>query len=274
MVHKTVSIIGCGWLGLPLAVHLLTKGFQVKGSTTSIEKVAALRQKGVEAYPLQLNPEPVGVLAPLLESDTLLVNIPPKAGKLGDAFHPEQIQFLVSAIAQSPVRHVIYVSSTSVYPELNRTLVEADVTTAGQSAAPALVEAEQLIQQLAPERLVTVVRCGGLMGYDRIPGKYVAGRTVDTGDVPVNYLHRDDAVGILTAIIQQKTVGVFNAVAPEHPIREAVYRQSCLDFDYPVPTFTQPSQPIPFKVVLGQKVIQAVSYTFKYPDPVQFLYQR
>ena len=274
MVNQTISIIGCGWLGLPVAMRLLTEGIQVKGSTTSAENVLTLQKKGIDAYRLQLDPAPVGELAALLHSDTLLIDIPPKAGKLGDSFHPQQIQYVVDAITQSAVKHVIYVSSTSVYPELSRMVVEEDAATTEQSAAPALVTAEELIQRLIPDRLVTVVRCAGLMGYDRIPGKYVAGRTVDSGDVPVNYLHRDDAVGILTAIIQQKVTGLFNAVAPEHPTREAVYRKSCLDFGYPLPTFTQPEHPVAFKVVSGHKIEQAIAYTFKYPDPMQFLYQR
>jgi 3-hydroxyisobutyrate dehydrogenase-like beta-hydroxyacid dehydrogenase len=33
--NKSISILGCGWLGVPLAKHLIQKGFSVKGSVTS-----------------------------------------------------------------------------------------------------------------------------------------------------------------------------------------------------------------------------------------------
>jgi len=33
-----ISILGCGWLGLPLAKAILENEFSVKGSTTSREK--------------------------------------------------------------------------------------------------------------------------------------------------------------------------------------------------------------------------------------------
>ena len=33
----TVAILGCGWLGLPLAKHLLAQGHRVLGTTTSPE---------------------------------------------------------------------------------------------------------------------------------------------------------------------------------------------------------------------------------------------
>ncbi|GAB4040057.1 Rossmann-fold NAD(P)-binding domain-containing protein [Spirosoma jeollabukense] len=273
MSDKIISIIGCGWLGLPLAEQLIKTGYTVKGSTTSVEKVGLLRQKGIEAHQLQLNPDPIGKLAALVQADTLIIDIPPKAGKLGAGFHPQQIQYLTDAIRKTSVKHVIYVSSTSVYLDLNRVIVEEDVTKPEQSASQALVQAEQLVQSLEPIRQVTILRCGGLLGYDRMPGKYVAGKTVDTGAVPVNYLHPDDAIGILLLIIQRNITGTFNAVSPEHPTREAIYRKNCADFGYELPTFVTPAEPIPYKVISPAKLIQATSYSYKYPDPLQFFYR-
>ena len=273
MTQKTVSIIGCGWLGIPLAEKLIAAGYAVKGSTTSAEKLPLLRQKGIDAYPLNLNPKPVGNLDILLKADIAIINVPPKAGKMGDNFHPEQIRYLADALRQSAVAHVIYVSSTSVYPELSRILVEEDVKTPDESAAPGLVQAEQYIQRLAPACLTTILRCGGLMGYDRIPGKYVAGRTVNSGDVPVNYLHQDDAVGLLTTIINLGLMGTYNAVAPEHPTREAIYRKSCADFGYQLPIFITPQKPVPYKTISVERLTQATKYSFCYPDPLQFLYR-
>ena len=180
MGDETVSIIGCGWLGLPLAKHLVAAGYRVTGSTTSAEKIDLLQQEGILAQQLTFSPEPVGNLTALLQADVLVINIPPKAAKVGPNVHPKQIQYLTNAIRQSAIKHVIYVSSTSVYPEQNQIAIESDITAPDRSAAPALVEAEQLVLALAPERTVTILRCGGLMGYDRIPGKYVAGRTVDS----------------------------------------------------------------------------------------------
>ncbi|GAB3897936.1 NAD(P)H-binding protein [Spirosoma agri] len=272
MSQEIVSIIGCGWIGLPLAEQLLSAGYVVKGSTTTAEKVTLLRQKKIDVHQLLLNPEPIGDLAALLEADTLVIDIPPKAAKTGDDFHPLQIQHIIDAVQQSTVQHVIYVSSTSVYPDLNRVVVEDDITIPEQSPSPGLVMAERLVQTLEPERSVTILRCGGLLGYDRNPGKYVAGKTVDTGSVPVNYLHPDDAVGILTVLVQQKPAGVYNAAAPLHPTREAIYRKSCSEFGYALPTFVEPPKPVPYKVISPAKLLEAIAYTFHYPDPLQFLY--
>ena len=248
-------------------------GHRVLGSTTTPAKKAMLSEKGILAYQLALNPQPVGELAPLLNTNTLVVNIPPKAGQHGEAFHPEQMRLLAQAVAQSRVGHVIYVSSTSVYPELNRELFEVDVVKPEQSAAPRLVEAEQHWLALSGQKNITIVRCGGLMGGQRIPGKYVAGKTIESGAVPVNYIHQIDAVGLLLAVIEQTITGTFNAVAPQHPTREAIYRKSCADFGYALPTFVHPIEPVSFKQINGDKLTTATGYVFVYPDPLHFRYQ-
>jgi nucleoside-diphosphate-sugar epimerase len=275
--EKSIAIIGLGWLGAPLAQRLQTLDYVVKGSTTTVEKATQLTSQGIGAEVLRLDPTPTTDLTDLLTVDTVIINIPPKAGQQGDAFHPQQIGYLVDAIRRSPARHIIYVSSTSVYPDREEPVemsVEDDVTTPDKSAASALAEAEQKVLTLAPERLVTILRCGGLMGYGRIPGKYVAGKTVDTGAVPVNYIYRDDVVGLLVIILDKKLHGTFNAVAPEHPTREAIYRRSCSDFGYALPTFVATEKPLSYKVISPKKLIQATDYTFQYPDPLEFPYSQ
>jgi nucleoside-diphosphate-sugar epimerase len=271
MLH--ISIVGCGWLGLPVGRELVGRGHRVRGSTTTEAKFSVLAQAGVEPCLLSLIPQPVGALDAVLAAEVVLIAVPPRAGRFGDAFHPQQIYALTDALrlAQA-VRRVIYVSSTSVYPELNREMVETDVTGPEQAAAPALAEAEQLVLSLAPRQSITVLRCGGLMGYDRIPGKYVAGKTVNTGAVPVNYIHRDDAVAAIVRLIEAPRSGVFNLVAPQHPTREAVYRRSCADFGYELPTFVESDAPVPYKQISPAKFVAQTGFQFAYPDPLDFQY--
>lgn len=277
MQPPTVSVLGCGWLGLPLAERLLADGYTVKGSTTTPEKMALLAGKGIIPYQLKLMPQPDGDLTDFLHTDILLIDIPPKARAQGDGFHSAQVQAVADAVQRSSVRWVIYISSTSVYPEHSRVVTEEDVTGPGESVdsgdSPSpLVVAEQTILQLSPIRQTTVLRCAGLMGYDRIPGKYVAGRTVDSGLLPVNYVHRDDAVGLIIAVLANTLVGTFNVVAPMHPTREAVYRKSCAQFGYALPLFVDSPTALPFKIVSGEKLTGQLNYSFHYPDPLMFQY--
>ena len=57
VVPRTVAVLGCGWLGLPLAKALLAAGYQVAGTTTSPEQVPVLTAAGIEAHLLRLSPD-------------------------------------------------------------------------------------------------------------------------------------------------------------------------------------------------------------------------
>lgn len=52
---KQISILGCGWLGFPLAKSLLEKGFSINGSTTSVEKIAVLEKAGIHPFLVSLS---------------------------------------------------------------------------------------------------------------------------------------------------------------------------------------------------------------------------
>jgi len=45
-----ISILGCGWLGLPLAEHFRDAGYSVKGSTTSDDKIELLKGKQIAPF--------------------------------------------------------------------------------------------------------------------------------------------------------------------------------------------------------------------------------
>ena len=53
-MNKKISILGCGWLGLPLAKSLLSKSYEVKGSTTSESKIDLLKNAGISPFQIQL----------------------------------------------------------------------------------------------------------------------------------------------------------------------------------------------------------------------------
>jgi len=277
---KRVSILGCGWLGFPLAQRLLQDGIssQIKGSTTSAAKLALFKESGIEGYLFNLNPELTGETAQIssfFDSDLLIISIPPRLSKNEADFHPRQIASVIQAISGSPIQEIIYVSSTSIYPDMNRFVVEDDVKRPDQSPSPAMVEAENMLLDLRGERKVSILRHGGLLGYNRIPGKYVKGqKDLTTGSIPVNYIHRDDAVGIIATILKTGVMNeTFNIVAPLHPTRREVYEKSCAQFGWESPTFLESEVKPAFKTISAEKLNSFYTYDFKFPDPLQFFYQ-
>lgn len=265
---KTISILGCGWLGIPLARRLLQEGYTVKGSTTRAEKLPSLKDVGIAPYLLGLSPELRGQKAEeFFSTDVLIIDIPPQVHKQGADFHPQQIGSILEAVTTNEQLMVLYTSSTSVYPNEGEDLTEDDAKPEAVGANKTLLKAEEMLQEALGSRL-SIIRFGGLMGYDRISGKWSRGSELE--DTPVNYIHRDDAVEIIVQLIAQEKWGeTFNAVAPRHPGRAAIYQQNAAAFGWPPASVVPASAK---KTISSKKLQQALAYNFIFPDPMAFSY--
>ncbi len=278
-MSESIAILGCGWLGLPLGKHFSENGFLVKGSTTKAEKLAILENNGIEAFLLQLNPQFVGEnIDKFLTVNTLLINIPPRISLQKIDAHVEQIEELMPYVKAHYVKNIIYISSTSVYPELNREVFEEDVISPEQSASPTMVKAEKFLKEFCEfwKLNLTILRCGGLMGFDRIPAKYFSGwKGLTTGDIAVNYVHRDDVIKIIETIIEANIWNeTFNIVSPIHPTRKEIYAKNCEELGYEMPEFITPSEAQPFKIISSKKWLERSNYSFIYQNPLGFFYQK
>ena len=79
---KSVAIVGLGWLGLPLALHLKELGWCVKGSKQSPDDAQKLHQLGIETYPFSLSDEMKRLpdhIRPLFNVDALIITLPPSS---------------------------------------------------------------------------------------------------------------------------------------------------------------------------------------------------
>ncbi|MDO9552269.1 NAD(P)H-binding protein [Rhodonellum sp.] len=269
---KKISVIGLGWLGEPLAKQLIKKGYHVMGSTTSPEKQERFEKQGIPSALLSFVPYPEGVdFHPLFETDLLIVNIPPRSRTFPESFHPEQIKYIKAMATQAGIKKIIYVSSTSVYPDANQEVRESDPLTLENTGNKALFNAEQLLWQDKNYDL-TIIRFGGLLGVDRIPGRYFSGKENVVGDSQVNYIHRDDAVNLIDWVIEKSLWNeTFNGVCPIHPQRREIYEKNALDLGMPPPSSYAAEGTSKWKVISPQK-IQDTGLAFKIPNPLDFWY--
>lgn len=264
MERKVLSILGCGWLGKAVAERFISEGWNVKGSTTSPEKFATLTAMGIDPYLVRMDPHPAGDrLDNFLDADILLVSIPPRRKAGLTAVYLEQIKSLSEALANATVKRVIFISSTSIYQDLNRTVVEGD---ADPSSYLFLAE-NFLLTNLSFK--TTVLRFGGLIGGDRHPGRFLAGKqNVDGATTPVNMIHQQDCVAIIFQIVVQNVFGeVFNACADLHPTKKEFYEAAGEALDLSPPTFSEAIDS-PFKIVSAEKLKSALKYQFSFPDPM------
>ncbi|MGA7836329.1 MAG: hypothetical protein WB996_00035 [Ignavibacteriaceae bacterium] len=251
---NTISILGCGWLGLPLAVNFINRGYHVKASTTSENRLPELSEQKIEPYIIELEKLPGNIYA-FLQSDILIISIPSK--------NINGFKSLVKEIEKSGIEKVIFVGSTSIYEDNNKIIYEDDCE---ESSASPLFIIENLLRDSGKFR-TTILRFGGLIGYSRNPGRFFAnGRPVANPEANINMIHLDDCVQIIDQIIKQSVWGdVFNCCADTHPTKRDFYTQAAKNIGAAVPNFEE-SPVEQYKIISNQKVKRLLNYEFNYPD--------
>ncbi len=74
---KTISILGSGWLGFPLARNFVTAGYAVKASTTSESRMSDLKSIGADPFIVNIDLLTSNVQT-FLQANILIINIPSK----------------------------------------------------------------------------------------------------------------------------------------------------------------------------------------------------
>jgi len=270
MKSGTISILGCGWLGLPLGKYLISKGFTVNGSVTDTDKFGLLRDVGISPYRIVLN-ETVAIVVDktFFDCDVLIIAIPPRRTAHIESIFPATIAQSIPFILQAGLAKVLFISSTSVYPDKNQLAKEEDTLVPDKESGRALLLSENLLNSLTDIQ-TTILRFGGLIGADRNPARFLLKSSVPVPNSPVNLIHQDDCIGIISAIIEQDLWGeTLNACSPEHPLKKDFYGRAAQISGLPEPLISE--KPEAYKLVDSSKLIRLLNYQFKYPNPIDYL---
>ncbi|MGX7667733.1 SDR family oxidoreductase [Flavobacterium pedocola] len=266
-----VAILGCGWLGIPLAEHLIANGYSVKGSTTTDEKLPVLKAKAIDPYNISLSEKGItgDIEGFLADSDIVLIDIPPKIRSLVPENFVKKIATLTPYLETFGNKKIVFISSSSVYPDevsYNYKVTESYSPQPDTEGGKQLLETEQLLQS-NPNFKTTILRFGGLIGKERHPVKHLSGRDgISNPQAPINMIHLEDCIGIIHRIIATETWGeLFNAVAPLHPDRETYYHKKAQEMNLALPKFAH-DQPSVGKLISSEKLQQALAYTFSKTD--------
>jgi nucleoside-diphosphate-sugar epimerase len=266
-LNKQITIIGCGWLGFPLAKELIKKGSKVKGTTTSKDKLTLLTNEQIEAFYLNITSEGItGNSQEILsESDVLVLNIPPGLRKYPEQNYVALIQNLIPHIEASPIKKVLFISSTSVYAdeEYFPEITEVSKPNPNTESGKQLLKVETLLQNNTHFK-TTVVRFAGLFGNDRHPANQLSGKTnLKNPEAPVNLIQLTDSVNILLKIIEHDVIGeTFNASTTPHPTKQSYYTSVCKSMNLPVPNYDS-SQKSKGKIILSNKLEHVLNYQFQ-----------
>ena len=229
----SISLLGCGWLGLPLAKSLLLNGYIVYGSTTSVDKLELLKNVGISPFQIQLEEHRIfGDIEDFLKKkNVLIIAFPPglrkEVSSSNEMTFVNKIKTLIPFIEKSGIEKVLFVSSTSVYGD-SFPIVEITEETKPNPESESgkqLVIAETLLQS-NPHFKTTVIRFGGLIGEDRNPVYQLQYKTISNPDAPINLIHQMDCIGIIEAIIKLEKWGeIYNGSGINSITRRMYYTE-------------------------------------------------
>ena len=178
---------------------------------------------------------------------------------------------LKDQLVSSRVSKLIFISSTSVYPESNSILSEFSAIDPETDSGIVIAETEALLSSL--EMKVILLRLSGLIGPERMPGRFFAGKTnIPNGLAPVNMIHQDDAIGLLNCLIDTESVeGVYIGCSPSHPSKEEFYTLAAKAEQLPPPTFI--SEKLRWKLISSERTEVDLNFIYKYPSLMDWLNQ-
>jgi len=200
-----------------------------------------------------------GNLENFLQSEILLINVPFRKQKS----FVKTYEALIEAIEKSSVKHVLFISSTSVYQDVDREITEEDIPS--NPAKKELIALEALFKN-NQKFTTTIIRFSGLIGGTRNPGNFFKPeRVVKNSLAPINLIHLEDCIGVVKAIVKkQKWNTVYNAAASTHPSKAQYYKKATEQMGKTPATFVEELES--FKVISNQKLLEELEYDFIYPN--------
>jgi nucleoside-diphosphate-sugar epimerase len=234
---KSVLIVGCGFVGLPLARSFAFSGWETYAITASEASTAKLYGEPFRTSALDIRDE--ASFRNLARRDFEVVIHCASSGR-GDAADYEAL-FLFGArnlMAKLEWGRLIFTSSTSVYTQTDASwVVETSPANPLRETGQFLRKTEDLVLGAGG----TVARLAGLYGPGRcVPlQKLLDGKAIieGRGERIMNMLHQLDAAGALRFLAETQATGLFNVVDNE-PVPELDwFRYVCDQLDKPIPPF-------------------------------------
>jgi len=245
-LKTTLSVLGCGWLGLPLAERLLKKGYTVNGSTTSEEKLSILKKNGIDPFYMELTEERVKgeIFSFLNGAEVLIIDIPPGLRKDPESDFVQKMEHFITKIALSSIEKVIYISSTSVFEDDAEFSKHEEISLPNgkNSSSLQLQKVEQLLQKNANFK-TTIIRMGGLLGNNRHPVKSLSGRNhIKNPNAPVNLIQQKDSIALIERVLEETKFGeIYHGVFPSHPTKKKYYQAVAKKMGLDLPDFDEVS---------------------------------
>ena len=265
MIQKNkIGIIGCGWLGLPLAKLLLKKKYSIKGSTTSKEKLQILQNHKINPYLIEIKENEIkgDVDSFMLGLDILIINIPPKMKSNPNSKYSKKVESLNSFIKSKSINKILFISSTSVYGSNQGEVDSNTVPLPNSENGLEILKSEKILNK---NKNCTLIRFGGLIGNNRHPVYSLSKKNkVLNPEAPINLIHLEDCIQIIYSIIKKDKWGeTYLGVSPYHPKRINYYNKKCRELGLKEIVFE--NNTLTNKEITDYKIKTELNYDFKHP---------
>ena len=263
----SISIIGCGWLGLELGKELLNKHYKVRGSTTTEKKRIEISKIGIDASLLTINENSHlnYSKSDLFKSKTIIITLPFKRSFNPPTIYENQITILLNEIKKyNKNPSIIFTSSTSIYP---KDIIVVSESTQLKRLTPrqkTLLNVENKIKSYTKNNII--LRLGGLFGGSRKIGMFLRNKTIlENSNSPVNLIHRKDVIAIIENLLSNNISNItLNCVCNHHPNKEDLYDFHAKRLNVPTPIFKDAKKPT--KLVNSNLINKLLKYKFIYDN--------
>ncbi|QWX83889.1 NAD(P)H-binding protein [Cellulophaga sp. HaHaR_3_176] len=263
-MSNTIAIIGCGWLGLPLAKEFIKENFTIKGSTTSPEKINLLKKEGIEPYLIKLNEGEIeGSIHEFLKNvDTIIINVPPRLRGVSKENYVSKMHLLHSEIKRTTIKNVVFISSTSVYGDIDGEVTEKTIPEPATESGKQLIVSENIFKNDSDLK-VSIIRFGGLVSEDRHPVTMLSKKdNLSNGNMPINLIHRNDCTLIIKSVIKNCWWDtIINGVYPYHPKKQDYYKKEAIKRNLKAPKY-EPNSSEKGKIIVSEFLINHKKFKF------------
>jgi nucleoside-diphosphate-sugar epimerase len=237
LMPESVLVVGCGFVGLPLARDLAAGGWETHAITASEASAAKLHNEPFATHGLDISDKTS--FERLARHRFDLVIHCASSGRGGASSYAAVflggIQNLMATLSYG---RLIFTSSTSVYAQKDGSTVDET------SPADPTRETGQILRKTEDLVLAgngVVARLAGLYGPGRCAPlqKLLEGRATieEDGTRRMNMLHQVDAAGALGFLAKNELSGIYNVVDNEPATEIDWYQYVCHRLNKPLPPF-------------------------------------
>lgn len=248
-----ILIFGLGWLGKDLALKLKQSNYEVRGTKRNIDDSLSDIQQIAWTTDEELPTN--------LHADLCIITLTPSA--ISDLTKFEKH---INTLKNKGVKRIIYTSSTGVYDRLENIVDEKTELKITSDRQNKLLAIEEIILRQAN---AVVLRLAGLVGDDRVPARFLAGKkNVAGAEQAINMIHKIDVINIIELLINSEFIGIMNAVSSSHQTRKEYYTKLCEKFKLEAPEFNSENEPT--RIVSNELSKKILNYKYVVDDTLKY----